>query len=198
MNRDDNALGICLGASSLGIVRMSGAELQWARSYVHEGNPRKVLVRILDEIPDLAALRVAATGRKFRRHLAFSTLSEPEAVERAVSKTLPKDHPYRIVVSAGAETFMAYHLDPAGRIQSIHTGNKCASGTGEFFLQQLGRMGSTVGVILAAVVLTVLNEFLRDFEQYRMIVFSLLLIVMMIVRPQGLLPASLFHRRTKA
>jgi len=62
----------------------------------------------------------------------------------------------------------------------------------------LGGMGSTVGVILAAVVLTVLNEFLRDFEQYRMIVFSLLLIVMMIVRPQGLLPASLFHRRKRA
>ena len=62
----------------------------------------------------------------------------------------------------------------------------------------LGGMGSTVGVILAAVVLTVLNEFLRDFEQYRMIVFSLLLIIMMIVRPQGLLPASLFQRRTKA
>jgi branched-chain amino acid transport system permease protein len=32
-----------------------------------------------------------------------------------------------------------------------------------------------------------LNEGLRDFEQYRMIVFSLLLIVLMIVRPQGLL-----------
>lgn len=62
----------------------------------------------------------------------------------------------------------------------------------------LGGMGSTVGVIVAAIVLTVLNEFLRDFEQYRMIVFSLLLIVMMIVRPQGLLPASLFHRRKQA
>jgi branched-chain amino acid transport system permease protein len=62
----------------------------------------------------------------------------------------------------------------------------------------LGGMGSTVGVVVAAVVLTVLNEFLRDFEQYRMIVFSLLLIIMMIVRPQGLLPASLFHRRKKS
>jgi branched-chain amino acid transport system permease protein len=62
----------------------------------------------------------------------------------------------------------------------------------------LGGMGSTVGVIVAAVVLTVLNEFLRDFEQYRMIVFSLLLIVMMIVRPQGLLPAGLFQRRKRA
>jgi branched-chain amino acid transport system permease protein len=35
--------------------------------------------------------------------------------------------------------------------------------------------------------LTLLNELLRDFEQYRMIVFALLLIVLMIVRPQGLL-----------
>jgi branched-chain amino acid transport system permease protein len=62
----------------------------------------------------------------------------------------------------------------------------------------LGGMGSTVGVILAAVVLTVLNEFLRDFEQYRMIVFSLLLIIMMILRPQGLLPAAMFQRRKQA
>ncbi len=62
----------------------------------------------------------------------------------------------------------------------------------------LGGMGSTVGVIVAAIVLTVLNETLRDFEQYRMIVFSLLLIIMMIVRPQGLLPESMFQRRKKA
>ncbi len=59
----------------------------------------------------------------------------------------------------------------------------------------LGGMGSTVGVVLAAIVLTVLNEYLRDFEQYRMIIFALLLIIMMIARPQGLLPASLFHKK---
>ena len=55
-----------------------------------------------------------------------------------------------------------------------------------------------IATLPLAVVLTVLNEFLRDFEQYRMIVFSLLLIVMMIVRPQGLLPAGLFQRRKRA
>ena len=48
-------------------------------------------------------------------------------------------------------------------------------------------MGSTPGVIITAIVLTILNEFLRDFEQYRMIVFSLLLILMMILRPQGIM-----------
>jgi branched-chain amino acid transport system permease protein len=51
----------------------------------------------------------------------------------------------------------------------------------------LGGMGSTPGVAAAAVLLTLMNELLRDFEQYRMIVFALLLIVLMIVRPQGLL-----------
>ncbi len=51
----------------------------------------------------------------------------------------------------------------------------------------LGGMGSTIGVATAAVMLTLLNEELRRFEEYRMIVFALLLIVMMIVRPQGLL-----------
>lgn len=62
----------------------------------------------------------------------------------------------------------------------------------------LGGMGSTAGVIVAAIALTVLNEYLRDFEQYRMIVFSLLLIVMMILRPQGLLPAGLFQKKGKS
>ena len=62
----------------------------------------------------------------------------------------------------------------------------------------LGGMGSTVGVIVAAIVLTVLNEYLRDFEQYRMIIFSLLLIIMMIVRPQGLLPAGVFQKKGRA
>jgi branched-chain amino acid transport system permease protein len=51
----------------------------------------------------------------------------------------------------------------------------------------LGGMGSTPGVVAAAILLTLLNEGLRDFEQYRMIVFALLLIIIMIVRPQGLL-----------
>ncbi len=51
----------------------------------------------------------------------------------------------------------------------------------------LGGMGSTFGVALSAILLTVLSEYLRQFEQYRMIIFALLLIGMMILRPQGLL-----------
>jgi branched-chain amino acid transport system permease protein len=50
----------------------------------------------------------------------------------------------------------------------------------------LGGMGNTVGVIAAAILLTVLGEWLRQFGDYRMILYSLLIIVLMIARPQGL------------
>lgn len=50
----------------------------------------------------------------------------------------------------------------------------------------LGGMGSMVGVIIAAVLLTILPEFLRSVSEYRMIIYALLLIIMMLTRPQGL------------
>jgi len=50
----------------------------------------------------------------------------------------------------------------------------------------LGGMGNTIGVIAAAILLTVLGEWLRQFGDYRMILYSLLIIVLMITRPQGL------------
>jgi branched-chain amino acid transport system permease protein len=50
----------------------------------------------------------------------------------------------------------------------------------------LGGMGSAIGVFFAAIILTILPELLRDVQQYRMIVYSLLLVIMMLVRPQGL------------
>jgi branched-chain amino acid transport system permease protein len=52
----------------------------------------------------------------------------------------------------------------------------------------LGGMGSQMGVILAAILLTVLPELAREFAEYRMLVFGLVMIVMMVWRPQGLLP----------
>ncbi|MDX1968619.1 MAG: branched-chain amino acid ABC transporter permease [Planctomycetaceae bacterium] len=50
----------------------------------------------------------------------------------------------------------------------------------------LGGRGSISGVMLAAVLLTSLPELLRDFDQYRLIVFAVLLVGMMLLRPQGL------------
>jgi branched-chain amino acid transport system permease protein len=50
----------------------------------------------------------------------------------------------------------------------------------------LGGMGNTIGVILAAILLTLLPELLRPIAEYRMIIYSLLLILLMLLRPQGL------------
>jgi branched-chain amino acid transport system permease protein len=54
----------------------------------------------------------------------------------------------------------------------------------------LGGMGRTAGVVAAAVILTVLPELLRGFADIRMIIYSLLIIVLMILRPQGLFTFS--------
>ena len=51
----------------------------------------------------------------------------------------------------------------------------------------LGGMGSIVGPSIAAVVLTILPEALRSLDQYRLIVYAAILVVVMIVRPRGLL-----------
>jgi branched-chain amino acid transport system permease protein len=51
----------------------------------------------------------------------------------------------------------------------------------------LGGLGSISGAILAAIVLTLLPELLRPIAEYRMIIYSLLLVGMMLLRPQGLL-----------
>ncbi len=50
----------------------------------------------------------------------------------------------------------------------------------------LGGMGNTLGVILSAILLTLLLEKLRDFGDYRMMLYSFLIIVIMLARPQGL------------
>jgi branched-chain amino acid transport system permease protein len=51
----------------------------------------------------------------------------------------------------------------------------------------LGGLGSVSGAVLAAVILTLLPEVLRPVKEYRMVLYALLLIVLMITRPQGLL-----------
>ncbi|MBI5691050.1 MAG: branched-chain amino acid ABC transporter permease [Verrucomicrobia bacterium] len=61
----------------------------------------------------------------------------------------------------------------------------------------LGGMGHTLGVILAAILLTVLPEVLRPVAEYRMILYSLLLILLMLWRPQGLLTFRIGSRASR-
>jgi len=60
----------------------------------------------------------------------------------------------------------------------------------------LGGMGRTVGVIAAAILLTLMPEFLRDFAEYRMIIYAALIILLMLLRPAGLFSINLKRRKT--
>ena len=51
----------------------------------------------------------------------------------------------------------------------------------------LGGMGSITGSIVAAIVLTLLPELLRGFSEYRMLIYSVILICVMLFKPSGLL-----------
>lgn len=51
----------------------------------------------------------------------------------------------------------------------------------------LGGMGSILGVVLGACILILLPEYLRSFDEYRMLIFGACMVLMMVFRPQGLI-----------
>ncbi len=59
----------------------------------------------------------------------------------------------------------------------------------------LGGMGTIPGAVLGAAILFVLPEKLREFSDYRLLIFGLALVVIMRFRPQGLIPDK--HRRAE-
>jgi branched-chain amino acid transport system permease protein len=60
----------------------------------------------------------------------------------------------------------------------------------------LGGMGKNVGVVVAAVLLTIVTEPLRQFGEYRIILYALLIIGLMIARPQGLFAWPIWKRKS--
>jgi predicted CoA-substrate-specific enzyme activase len=133
----ERSIGICLGASTLSFVERTARGIRIER-LPHGG---EVGQRFSDLVAGLQGAKIGITGRKFRKLLAVPTVSEPEAVELAFEYLRPHYPTTDCIVSAGGEMFIAYGLDAQGRIKKVHTGNKCAAGTGEFFLQQIRRMG---------------------------------------------------------
>lgn len=142
-------LGLCIGASNISLVlvaREEGGRIEvlQARTIPHEGNPRQTIAKLVDSELLRSADGLAVTGRKLKNMLKAPSIAEPEAVEHAYRYLQSSCPDVDAIVSAGGETFMAYGLDRNGRIINVHTGNKCASGTGEFFLQQIKRMDLSV------------------------------------------------------
>ena len=138
----NKALGVCIGASTVSSVLVSrqNGEIKVENhfSLAHHGSPKKIIEEIFGNgVPE----KVAVTGRKFKQLLKATSISESEAIENAISYLgLSPD----LVISAGGENFILYVIDKKGKISKAITGNKCASGTGEFFLQQIKRMNLSI------------------------------------------------------
>ena len=81
-------------------------------------------------------------------------------------------------VAGGLYAHMMMILDPMkfGFMKSAET----------LVIVVLGGLGSNFGSAISATVLTILPEWLRDFNEYRMVIYSLLLVIVMIFKPSGL------------
>jgi len=141
-------LGICFGATTVQYVKLDASDgdrgIETSGRVAHDGDPKGVVLKLFGEIGMVDVDRIAITGRSFRSSVDLSTISEPEAVECAVREIYTPERRPRLVISSGGETQLVYVINSKGGISSVHSGNKCASGTGEFFLQQIRRMGMTL------------------------------------------------------
>ena len=138
-------IGICFGATTIQGVRLiidpEVISIEKVIRKSHEGNPKRAFIELLDEMDIFGIDACAVTGRNFRNNVALSSISEPEAIEYGLKEEYAGRPMPDVVISAGGETQLLYRTDKRGAVVGVYSGNKCASGTGEFFLQQIRRMG---------------------------------------------------------
>nr|MBP9212052.1 activase [Bacteroidota bacterium] len=145
------AVGVCIGASTISFVKVTRSNdgtiaIDSVSRIPHNGSPKSVLSTHFPSF-NRNALSTVVTGRKFRDLLDLTVISEPEATEIAFSFVAQKylgGGQITGIASLGGETFMVYTLDEEKKITTVLSKNQCASGTGEFFLQQLKRVNMDI------------------------------------------------------
>src|SRR5512145_3198071 len=122
-------VGVNIGALTVKIVALKGEE-KWPQVVAHLGRPLEVLQNLLSGTDFADADYFGVCGQ-------LGHISEAAAIERAL-RELKTD--FDAVVCLGGESFLVY-IVAGGRISNVLSHNKCAAGSGEFFVQQIGRMG---------------------------------------------------------
>lgn len=138
-------IGVCFGSTTVQcvevVVEKNVKHIGKIIRIPHEGNPQQIFKNLLSGLDIHNISGIAVTGRAFRKNVRLSSISEPEALEFALKEEYSDGAFPDLVISSGGETQLVYSINRNGGIVSVHSGNKCASGTGEFFLQQIRRMG---------------------------------------------------------
>jgi len=124
-----SVVGISIGALSVKVAALRGPSAT-AVTTAHQGRPLETLARLLrgPEFADAEYFGVSG---------ALGEVPEVAAIQRALRET---GESFDAVASLGGESFLVYILAD-GRIVNVLSHNKCAAGSGEFFVQQIGRMG---------------------------------------------------------
>ncbi len=135
------SLGINVCSSSVKVFLMEDGKILWQKVVAHEGNFLDTLKNSLSERTFPEETLCLATGTEGRHLLNMNNVLESLCIEQALNAL---NYNVDAVVSLGGENFVVYTIDKEGKIITNFSGNKCASGTGEFFKQQLGRMDLTL------------------------------------------------------
>ena len=122
-------IGVNIGALTVKLAALNG-DGTFSTVAPHQGRPVAVLKELLAETDFVNADYFGVSG-----HLGH--ISEAAAIQRAL-REVKSD--FDAVVSLGGESFLVYMVAD-GRINNVLSHNKCAAGSGEFFTQQIGRMG---------------------------------------------------------
>jgi predicted CoA-substrate-specific enzyme activase len=134
--KNGSALGIDIGSTSVKACLVSGTAETWSEVRAHDGDVAGTVRAMLSSRKVAAGVPALVTGGEGRHQFQVTSAIATEALERALD-ALRLDP--SAVVSVGGEDLVVYRVD-GGRIVGTYAGNKCASGTGEFFAQQLRRM----------------------------------------------------------
>ncbi len=129
--------GINIGSSSIKVVVLDGHKIISHKVQDHEGDFLGTLRDILTDGLGEAGMKTIVTGTDGRYLLNINNAIESICIEEALRESGLNVDAY---ISLGGEDFVVYTIDSNGKIITSFSGNKCASGTGEFFKQQLGRM----------------------------------------------------------
>jgi len=140
------SLGINIGASNIKVTMLEGNSILWNAVEPHEGSFLETLKKVLSSHPVQAGVQTLATGTEGRHLLNVNSVIEPLCIEEALRHS---GNQVDALVSLGGEDLVVYTIDSNKKIITSFSGNKCASGTGEFFKQQLARMNMKLGDINA-------------------------------------------------
>ncbi|NHJ46570.1 MAG: hypothetical protein FK733_02165 [Asgard group archaeon] len=124
-------IGINIGSVSVNYVSIDSDNNIKIVKEQHLGKPEEILNNINQENNNSSDTFYGVSG-------SFGDVSEIVAVERGIRSF---DEKFDVVLSLGGEAIVLYVLNDKGHIVNVLSHDKCAAGSGEFFVQQIGRLG---------------------------------------------------------